>query len=228
MFVQIAETRFDIQDVQRGFHSYTSKHILVGVTPKHEDFFESIRLLSITWHLSRETTPDSPMSLGATNLLSMSEESWSDKDDAMFQMVALPDFEPVKLTGVFCSALTADPPQIGDAHNLVTPESKDTWAKFSWIVRALQEPGLALSSLPRQHANARDVAFVWVMRDQDEFRIIDRPELVSLALIFTWIWRPDLGGWRLHRVDETDMSLEHLPRTSPDVAPDLRSVEPRR
>ncbi|GAA4481767.1 hypothetical protein GCM10023171_10610 [Microbacterium panaciterrae] len=134
----------------------------------------------------------------------------------------LPENEPVKLTGAIRNVLTGDE----DFHivgEFVTPESRRAWGDFRAVGDALrrQEP-LALVDAARQVPGARDVAYVWLIR-LGSIGLITATQSVEIAFVFTWVWRPELGGWRLHAVGGAPEAPDRVPRTSPDVAPAIRS-----
>lgn len=156
----------------------------------------------------------------------MSDERWTDADDASAMFEAIPDDHPVKLTEAFALALAA----LGDDRAeaflafIVTPESREAWGDFSAAAAALAGD-YGINSVARSWPSAPDVAYVYLMEHEPKARMITRPEAVSVPHTFTWVWRPELGGWRLHGIGPGDPP-ELLPRTSPHSAPDINAIAP--
>ncbi|MFF2275986.1 hypothetical protein [Agromyces sp. NPDC058126] len=154
----------------------------------------------------------------------MSTETWSDADDASVAFESIPPEHPVKLTAAVYAALTA----LDQSHEflrlVVTPESLPAWGDFTAAARAL-EAQYGINSVARSYPSAPDVAYVWLMEYSPDARMITTPETVVVPHTFTWIWRPELGGWKLHSIGAGD-APEVLPRTSPGTAPDIGAIPP--
>lgn len=150
----------------------------------------------------------------------MSDDKWTDADDARLTLHALPDDHPVKLTMAIWDALREHPRYVDLLAVWVTPESRERWGDFSEIAGALYGESLNVMGTVRQFEDALDVAYVWVIRAKPGAgpRMTNGPEAVNLFAVFTWVWRPELGGWRLHSAGEQRLP-DRLPRTSPNEAP---------
>lgn len=154
----------------------------------------------------------------------MTDEQWTDFDDECLAFEVIPERDPVKLTAAIRNTLTGDE-DFGIVGEFVTPESRRAWGDFREVSEALrqQEP-LALVDTARQVPGARDVAYVWLIRPDGTAGLITAARSVEIAFVFTWVWRRELGEWRLHAIGGAPHALERVPRSSPNVAPAIRSV----
>jgi len=151
----------------------------------------------------------------------MSEDRWTDADDAQFAMHALPDDHPIALTMGVMTALDNPAEHQELLRTWVTPESVEDWGNFSEAATFLRSHTLGVLGTVRQYEGASDVAYVIAISQEPDapMRMTQEDEPLHPAAVFTWIWRPDEGNWRLHSVGEGWSRPERLPRTSPDDAP---------
>jgi hypothetical protein len=156
----------------------------------------------------------------------MNGNRWTEEDEAMLALEALPGDEPIKLTIAVWNALTADADHRELVRGVVTPESAESWGDFSQLAAALDDENLGIVSKVRQEPGTTDVAVVWLLRDPGPARMMRGAEFANIAFMFTWVWRPELGGWRLHEVGTRWVPTSELPRTSPGDAPALDAVPP--
>ncbi|QYG12882.1 hypothetical protein [Microbacterium sp. PAMC22086] len=156
----------------------------------------------------------------------MTDEHWTEADDAKLAMHALPAEHPVALTVGVWNALDDVAQHAETLSFWVTPESRTQWGDFSALADGLSDETLSVVSTARQKKSAPDVAYVWLIREETGAnpRMTHGPEDVTIAAVFTWIWRPELGGWRLHAVGDQMPAPEDLPRTSAGDAPAIGSV----
>lgn len=149
---------------------------------------------------------------------------WTDADDALLAFHALPSDHPVKLTRDFFDA--ADDPQANREllKGLVTPESlRYFWREFETAARLAELP-FSINTSPRIYPSAPDVAYVLLMDHRPEPGRIEHGQKIAPLLMLTWIWRPELGGWKLHTASLPPGSAPELvPRTSPGTAPDINA-----
>jgi len=158
----------------------------------------------------------------------MTDDRWTDADDALLAMHMLPTEHPVALTAAIWEALDDYEANSGALSTWVTPECRDDWGDFSTVSEALASQALALVGTARQRAGEADIAFVWLIRKgapAAPARMSQEDEAVIIGAIFTWVWRPELGGWRLHSVGGAMPEADRLPRTSPNAAPAIDFVE---
>lgn len=139
-------------------------------------------------------------------------------------MASIPEGDPTGLTIGIIAAL-GDSPDEGELVRLVvTPESLASWGDFSDVAHALKEVNGNVTGTPRQFPGVTDVALVYLLTRDSPFGHIAKPQPVEIAFVFTWIWRPELGGWRLHHFGRSPLNLSLLPRSSPGDGPPLHSV----
>lgn len=156
----------------------------------------------------------------------MTDEQWTEADDANLAMHALPNEHPVSLSVGFWNALDDVEQHVETLSYWVTPESRAQWGDFSPLASALADDSLSIVSAARQHPGAPDVAYVWLIREESgaKPRMTHGSEDVVIGAVFTWIWRPELEGWRLHAVGDQMPSPAALPRTSAGEGPAIGAV----
>lgn len=158
----------------------------------------------------------------------MTDDEWTDLDDASVQMWVMPEDHPVKLTTVFLGATRERATNRALLESLVTPESLTDWGDFGTTEQLVDESQFGISSLPRQYEGVPDVAYVNLIHDQTEVRLITQPEEVRRH-VATWIYRPELGGWKIHSISGAPVPPAQLKRTSrAGEVPDLGDVGPAR
>lgn len=137
----------------------------------------------------------------------------------------LNQFGPVRAMVMFVLELSRDQPDVGVLEDLVTPESLAGWGDFSDAKRVFDAiPNSGYSDAAPRAPGAPDVAFPRII---DTDRAVGHTGNVTIhgeriaegAYPFTVIWRPELGGWRVHSWNDEVFDLEALPRTSPGDAP---------
>lgn len=102
-----------------------------------------------------------------------------------------------------------------------TPESLADWGDFSTAqarFASIDSPGIGTTANPA--VGAPDVVYVKILPGAEEAWETDKTTPVVADGVFTFVWRPELGGWKIHRYGEYALP-EHLPRTSPGSAPSL-------
>lgn len=161
--------------------------------------------------------------LGST-VANVSDDQWTESDDALVAYETVPDDHPVRLSHVFAMALE-DPATFRVAlQTLVTPESLSAW-DFKSAGGVLD--GFGLLTHPRSPVNSPDVAYVYAVALGDTARLVTKPEAILVERVFCWVWRPELGSWRLHSITQQEPDPDTLPRSSPGTAPDIGAVPPR-
>lgn len=153
----------------------------------------------------------------------MTEEQWTDDDDAQFAMAALPPDHPVNIARVFFLGVRDEnlAPEILEI--IVTPESRRSWGDFSSTrdtIRSLA--GAGIGSLAHRAHGADDVVYVNVLTGVSSGFTLTQPTPVE-GMVFTLVWRPEAGHsgmWQIHQFGEYALP-ENLPRTSPGVAPEV-------
>lgn len=155
----------------------------------------------------------------------MEEERWTDADDARLTLHSMSDNHPVKLTIAIWEALDDHVAHFELLSAWVTPESLEQWGDFSEAAKSLHGEPLNVLGTIRQFEDAQDVAYVWLIRADPDSRprMTSGPERVNIFAVFTWVWRPELGGWRLHATGK-QLDPDRLPRSAPGQGPALDAV----
>lgn len=149
----------------------------------------------------------------------MSDDEWSETDEAMVMFESLSDDHPVRRAQMFFIALLDDSYGAEYLEQFVTPEVRKDWGDFSAArssLRALDRPGIG--SIANEAHGAPDVVYVKLLEHVDSGYIIPESSLIEVAGIFTMVWRPEHGAWLIHRFGDYSLP-ENLPRTSPGDAP---------
>lgn len=150
------------------------------------------------------------------------EDSWGEDDDSAFAFHAMPETHPVKLAmNVFrvMRGGTFVPERVREA---VTPESVEAWGDFGVFARmcaAIDAP--AFGSIANPAYGASDVVYVKVLSGVQKGYTIRQDGPVMAATVFTLVWRPELGGWRIHAAGSDYVLPEDVPRSAPNAAPPL-------
>ncbi|MEN0022230.1 MAG: hypothetical protein AAGC61_03035 [Microbacterium sp.] len=148
----------------------------------------------------------------------MTDETWTDDDDAQFRMAALPPQHPVHVARVFFLGVRDGSldPVVRD--HLVTPESRPAWGDFSNAradFGAIANP--AVGSLAHRSGSADDVVYVRIVPDVEEGYTEQTGGFLA-GPVFTLVWRPEANLWQIHQFGEP-VEPRYLPRTSPGIAP---------
>lgn len=150
------------------------------------------------------------------------EEQWTGHDDVEFRFHALPDAHPANVVRAFVGVLWDDAATAAELAQYVTPESLSQWSDFGTVRNFVRDDiGVAIGSNALRAVGAPDVTFVKLVpddEDEPQFHPVPRQDVRAWV---TLVWRPELGGWRLHAIGE-QLDPNTLPRTSPGDAPDIR------
>jgi len=138
------------------------------------------------------------------------EDSWTDLDQAQFIFEALAKDHPSRVVTAFNDLFHTEDPFVEILKLFVTPESESDWGDFSDGSRFFRDQDIAISTRALRHKGALDVAYVKLVPD-DGVYLTEVPRQDALAYV-TLIWRPDLGGWRIHRIG-MPAAPRDLPRT---------------
>ncbi|RUQ07003.1 hypothetical protein D8M34_05905 [Microbacterium sp. HSID17254] len=148
----------------------------------------------------------------------MTDDTWTDDDDARYQMAALPPNHPVNLARVFFHGVRDESLDRSILDRMVTPESKDAWGDFSATRETMRSiEGPAIGSLANTALGADDVVYVKILSGVGEGYTTNTMADVE-AMVFTFVWRPEADLWQIHQFGEL-VHPENLPRTSPGSAP---------
>ncbi|SOE01509.1 hypothetical protein [Blastococcus haudaquaticus] len=105
----------------------------------------------------------------------------------------------VTVAAVFWTAVTEpDGPDLEILGLVVTPESWQWWGDFARA--ALLLPGCGMASEAQPSADDPDVVYLSFLPEAGE----------GDAVIATLVWRPGLGGWRVHALGER-VRPDHVP-----------------
>lgn len=144
----------------------------------------------------------------------MNDTDWTNADDANLAHWGLPEGHPSKVVKRFYDLVWNEPADVEALRGLVTPESNAQWGEFEGAREFLQD--LAISNRTLRLREAADVMFVKVV-ENDQARIVEKPEPAFAYVVL--VWRPSLGGWRIHRIGDPVPAYE-LPREN--ASADLR------
>lgn len=147
----------------------------------------------------------------------MTDFEWTDADTAYANWEALPEGHPARVVMAFNDAAWTDPVPGDLMASMVTPEVAADWGDFSGAAENFRQ-GLSIGLNLRHLDDVRDVSYVKLIADIDTATVLEASEVPPLAYV-TLVWRPELGGWKIHRIGEPAVASE-LPRTSPDTAPE--------
>lgn len=148
--------------------------------------------------------------------LPMSEFEWTDADTAYANWEAVPDGHPVRVVHAFMEAAQATPLPVEALTYLVTPEVLADWGDWTSTAEFFRQ-GVGFGLNLRHIGDAQDVVYIKLIKALDEAMVLPSDEVPSLAYV-TLVWRPERGGWKIHRIGEP-AGAEDLPRTSPDDVP---------
>ena len=140
---------------------------------------------------------------------------WSDLDQSLFNFEALADEHPSKIVTVFNDLHQLDEIPVTSLEQFVTPEKREDWGDFSGGRQFFMDQALAISTRALRPSDAPDVAYVKLVHDSGQY-LSEKPR-EALAYV-TLVWRPDLGGWRIHSIGLPAPS-SMLPRTDDGTAP---------
>lgn len=139
----------------------------------------------------------------------VTDEQWSDLDQSQFNFEALDDEHPSRVVTTFNDLHHLDVLPLAALEQLVTPEARRDWGDFSAGRRFFLDQALAVSTRALRPSDAHDVAYVKLVHDSGAY--VSEVPREPLAYV-TLVWRPDLGGWRIHRIGAPAASSA-LPRT---------------
>ncbi|WP_141677859.1 hypothetical protein [Microbacterium oleivorans] len=148
-------------------------------------------------------------------------DSWDASDDAAASIAGYGLTEPFLPALAFMELIQQDPLDVEKFSDVVTPESLAAWGDFSEAqaaVEAVQDWGMG--SYPEPAADAPDVAYVKILRNEPEARQETADRVVYPALWLTLVWRPEYGMWLVHALGGRPSDPDDVPRSSPGVAPD--------
>ncbi len=101
----------------------------------------------------------------------------------------------------------------------ITPESIATWGDFSGYTEIFRSiPNPAIGACPNPASGAPDVVYVKVIPNVTEPEVISGPTLMEVAGVFTFVYRPELGGWKMHAFGDHVLP-EDLVRPAPSESP---------
>ncbi|MGC5077631.1 hypothetical protein [Agrococcus sp. DT81.2] len=144
------------------------------------------------------------------------DEGWTERDDVEVMFAALDEDHPARAVAAFAALLLADELRSDLLAGFVTPESLDDWADFSGVRDYFMDRALAASMTALRHRDAPDVAYVKLVPEVGPL-LTDTPRRDQVAFA-TLVWRPELGGWRVHDVGGP-IPPAQLPRTSSRATP---------
>jgi hypothetical protein len=125
----------------------------------------------------------------------MSDEAWTERDDALRHFAALPDSHPARQFEAFARRAIDPDYSMTELLKFVTPEMGRRWADFSDVHAWLTSSAFAIATGALRHVGAEDVAYVLLSLDTGQYHhpggIPDEVAHVS------YVWRPELGGWRI-------------------------------
>lgn len=140
---------------------------------------------------------------------------WTTADDIAMEFATNRATHPLLPVARLLTAITSDPVDVGFALSAVTPESASVWGDFAFWAQSLigWRPMARVESAPR----ALDVVYLALVEAE---RPLPPPGETFLIYEVTVVWRPELGGWRIHDIGRrwhpSDMRGV---RTSPNRAP---------
>lgn len=149
----------------------------------------------------------------------MTDETWTDADDALRRSASVHPDSPSYSARVFANALRSPIKNSGLLAWLVTPESRASWGNFekaATLLRSIKNPGIGSNATPA--FDAPDVAYVKIMADVTEAFTLDEPSFGTESAIVSLVWRPEHGRWLVHGFGAYSKPTE-LTRTSPGSAP---------
>lgn len=144
-------------------------------------------------------------------MVCMTDESWSDLDDAELRFQSLDEQHPAKVATAFVHLVLTEPMHSDIAAEFVTPEKLSDWGDFSTARSFFLDQALAISTRSLRARNNLDVAYVKLVPDNGTY-FSDGPRQDFAAWV-TLVWRPELGGWRIHAFGDP-IPPELLPRTA--------------
>lgn len=149
------------------------------------------------------------------------EGTWTEADDVQLAFHALADDHPVNVVRSFVATLLDDTSSLAEIASHVTPESLPGWGSFEFaavFVREAEGVGVAIANRALRAIGASDVTFVKLVPDVQ--KPVFSPVIVEPLAWVVLVWRPELGGWRIHSIGP-QVDPTSLPRTSPGRAPSL-------
>lgn len=147
---------------------------------------------------------------------------WTAEDDAAASAAALPPNHPWHVVTMFVEAVQHREEYRVALTRLVTPESLPAWGDFSEIAGLFQSWGdWGIASRAHVMAGDADVCYIKIVRDVPETYQAQGNEFVPVIALITLVWRPEAGLWQIHGIGPNPLQPEELPRTSPNVAPEV-------
>lgn len=118
---------------------------------------------------------------------------------------------PVAVGKRFLDAVTDHAgPQVHVLRELVTPESRATWGDFRRTAQQLA--GCGMTSKAEPAAGTDQIVYVRYVSSPD-YSLRSEGEVPIMArAIGTMVYRPDLGGWKVHSVGTERIPPERIPR----------------
>lgn len=143
----------------------------------------------------------------------MSDEQWTDKDDAQVVFEALAADHPSKVVTAFNDLFHFDELPIQLLEMFVTPEKRADWGDFSGGSQFFLDQVIAISTRALRPKGTDDVAYIKLVPDNGVYLAEDpRRDLIGYV---TLVWRPELHGWRIHSIGHP-APPHQLPRTDTD------------
>lgn len=136
----------------------------------------------------------------------MSDEVWTDEDDAAAFAEGLPDHHPTKFVDAL-RTVACDERGAKLLPFMVTPESEDQWGGEFQVLRDFLEQPHRISTTPLYGIDAPDVAYVRFVKDSGPWIVEDLDSVEAVAHA-TLVWRPELpavvegGAWRIHALGD--------------------------
>ncbi|SIN91973.1 hypothetical protein [Agromyces cerinus] len=136
----------------------------------------------------------------------MTDSNWTDGGEAYVAHWGLPEGHPSRVVARFHELLSTDPIEVDALQSVVTPESIQHWGSFDGAREFLDR--LAISNRTLRVPGAADVAFIKLV-EGSQARVAQKPE--SEVAYVALVWRPSLGGWRIHGIGGP-IPADQLPR----------------
>ncbi|MBM3715154.1 MAG: hypothetical protein FJW64_05345 [Actinobacteria bacterium] len=141
--------------------------------------------------------------------------AWTERDDAELIFEGLHDEHPSRIVAAFAGLCLGDALDTLRLTYLVTPESLHQWGDFRAGASFFMDQAISMSTVALRPRGAEDVAYIKIVPDDGSY-LSSTPRQDPIAYA-TLIWRPEIGGWKIHRIGEP-VNPAQLPRTA-DEAP---------
>lgn len=151
---------------------------------------------------------------GPVNNVRMSDDTWTERDDALRHFAALPDDHPARLFNDFANLVCKPDYAVAELLPFVTPEMGPRWFDFRDMHSFLTSSQFTIGAGALRHVGAEDVAYIVLAPDTGKYH---HPEGITDGFAHVMsVWRPELGGWRIDRVG--DLEPPHWLHRSPGAA----------